>query len=77
MCTQHRVAFSRTKGKTSRFTGPGPVNGTGLRIQKRPNPQPQHAGSQDNSKGKLVLPQLNRLQEALKESDSPVEALLL
>jgi hypothetical protein len=32
------------------------------------NPQPQPTGSQDNCHGKLVLPQLNRLQEAFKRS---------
>ena len=32
------------------------------------NPQPQPAGSQDNGHGKLVLPQLNCLHEALKRS---------
>ena len=32
------------------------------------NPQPQHAGSQDNSNGNLVPPQLNSLHEAFKRS---------
>jgi hypothetical protein len=32
------------------------------------NPQPQHAGSQDNSNGNLVPPQLNSLHEAFKLS---------
>ena len=32
------------------------------------NPQSQPAGSQDNCKGKLLLPQLNHLHEAFKLS---------
>ncbi len=39
------------------------------------NPQPQHAGSQDNDNGKLVLPQLNHLHEAFKQSQVPPRRL--
>jgi hypothetical protein len=38
------------------------------------HPQPQHAGSQDNGNGKLVLLQLNRLHEAFKLSQIPFSA---
>jgi hypothetical protein len=34
----------------------------------------QHAGSQDNGNGKLVLPQLNRLHEAFKRNQIPSSA---
>jgi hypothetical protein len=39
-----------------------------VRLQFPSNPQHQPAGPQDNCHGKLVLPQLNNLHEALKRS---------
>ena len=42
--------------------------GCGTAANTDVNPQSQHAGSQDNNNGKLLLPQLNCFQEAFKRS---------
>jgi hypothetical protein len=47
---------------------PPPGAGGSAAVNAGANPQPQPAGSQDTGNGKLVLPQLNRLNEAFKPS---------
>jgi len=49
---------------------PPPSGAGGGAANAGANSQPQHAGSQDNGNGKLDLPQLNRLHEAFKRSQS-------
>jgi len=53
---------------------PPPSAGGGAAANAGAHPQPQHAGSQDDGNGKLVLPQLNRLQEAFKRNQIPSSA---
>ena len=52
-----------------RSTAPAAVRaGGGAATNAGENTQPQHAGSQDNGTGRLVLPQLNTFHEAFKRS---------
>jgi hypothetical protein len=53
---------------------PPPSAGGGAAANAGAHPQPQHAGSQDDGNGKLVLPQLNRLHEAFKRNQIPSSA---
>ena len=57
----HRSAGSST-ARAASGAGGGAASNAGANLQ------PQHAGSQDNGNGKLVLPQRNRLHEAFKRS---------
>jgi hypothetical protein len=60
---------SGCRATTSRIQ-PAPPSGAGdgNAANSVATPEPQHAGSQDNGNGKLVLPQLNHLQAAFKRS---------
>ena len=53
---------------------PPPPPSGGAAANAGAHPQPQHAASQDNGSGKLVLPQLNRLHEAFKRNQIPSSA---
>ena len=53
---------------------PPPSAGGGAAANAGAHPQPQHAGSQDDGNGKLVLPQLNCLHEAFKRNQIPFSA---
>jgi hypothetical protein len=60
----HRLASSSTTSAAARR----PTQLAAARLPAGANPQTQPAGSQDNGNGKLVLPQLNRLHEAVTRS---------
>ena len=59
---------------TDQPPNPPPSAGGGAVANAGAHPQPQHAGSQDDGNGKLVLPQLNRLHEAFKRIQIPSSA---
>jgi hypothetical protein len=67
-----RTSYTTTNALISRHLPRHP-----LAVELRPtqaHTQPQHAGSQDDGNGKLVLPQLNRLHEAFKRNQVPSSA---